>query len=317
MFYINRCSLLLILISIIVSCSPEQPIPPSPVDIASGRIERHENFPSQYVQARNIDVWLPDEYEKVGEGLPVLYMHDGQMLFDSTTTWNKQEWGVDETMGRLIKEKVIKPCIVVGIWNPGAARHANYFPQKPFESLPASYRDSLYNDVERSEGVPLFSQEVNSDDYLKFIVEEVKPYIDSVYRTNRGVASTFIAGSSMGGLISMYAICEYPEVFSGAACLSTHWPGVFYTENNPIPKSFSNYLFDNLPNPKKYRIYFDYGTETLDAMYEPFQLQVDSVMTAKGYTADNWVTKKFEGKDHSERAWNERLDIPIRFLFKE
>jgi len=84
------------------------------VQTAYGTIKRFENFPSVHVGARNIDVWLPDGYNS-GKKYPVLYMHDGQMLFDSTTNWNHQEWGVDETLGRLIKEKKVKDCIVVGI----------------------------------------------------------------------------------------------------------------------------------------------------------------------------------------------------------
>ncbi|MEO0625387.1 MAG: alpha/beta hydrolase-fold protein, partial [Bacteroidota bacterium] len=125
---------------------------------------------------------------------------------------------------------------------------------------------------------------------------------------------TFIAGSSMGGLISMYAICEYPEVFSRAACLSTHWIGTFDTLNNPIPDAFANYLTDNLPSPENHKIYFDFGTETLDAFYEPYQIIADSIMVSRGYDEQNWTTQKFEGENHSERAWHKRLHIPVSFL---
>ncbi|MEL6194883.1 MAG: esterase, partial [Bacteroidota bacterium] len=111
-----------------------------------------------------------------------------------------------------------------------------------------------------------------------------------------------------------YAICEYPQVFGGAACLSTHWVGTFEVENNPIPTAFVDYLAENLPEPGQNKIYFDYGTETLDALYEPFQLQVDSVMKLKGYTATNWSTQKFPGENHSEIAWAKRLHIPLTFL---
>ena len=127
---------------------------------------------------------------------------------------------------------------------------------------------------------------------------------------------TFIAGSSMGGLISLYAICEYPKVFGGAACLSTHWPGVFYTDKNPIPEQFFKYLKKKLPNPNNHKIYFDFGTATLDAMYEPYQIEVDKIMKQKGYTSKSWITKKFEGEDHSEVAWAKRLHIPLVFLLK-
>jgi len=283
--------------------------------VSTGTIVEHENFPSRYVDARNISVWLPDGYDP-RKKYPVLYMHDGQMLFDSTTNWNKQEWGIDEVAGLLIKEKKIRPFIVVGAWNAGKMRHSDYFPQKPFEGLSKLQQDSIYLAV-RANSNSVFSANVNSDGYLKFLVTELKPFIDSTYATRSDRKNTFIAGSSMGGLISMYAICEYPAVFGGAACLSTHWPGIFSVENNPVPAAFLQYLQTHLPDPRTHMIYFDYGTATLDAWYKPYQLQADAIMKAGGYRSRNWVTKEFPGEDHSERAWNRRLHIPLQFLLKK
>lgn len=280
----------------------------SAVNVSSGRVERIENFESKYVKTRNVDVWLPDGYTDAKK-YSVLYMHDGQMLYDSTTTWNGQDWGVDEMMGKLIRERKIRETIVVGIYNTNL-RHAEYFPQKPFEMLEQSYRDSLLKQKE------LFAAEVQSDNYLKFLVEELKPFIDEKYSTKANKEETFVAGSSMGGLISMYALCEYPDVFAGAACLSTHWIGIFNDENNPIPQQFMNYLIQNLPLPEQHRLYFDYGTETLDAFYEPYQLKADSIISAKGFSEKNWISLKFEGENHSENAWRKRLNIPLEFLLK-
>jgi enterochelin esterase-like enzyme len=290
------------------SCIFSQDIP----KVSSGKIERISDFKSEYVTPRNIDVWLPDNYSDAKK-YSVLYMHDGQMLFDAEATWNKQAWEVDEVVTSLLKDNKIDDVIVVGIWNGVTTRHMDYFPQKPFESLTQTQQDSIYK-ANRSNGQNVFNGKVNSDNYLKFIVKELKPLIDKKYSVHRDKKHTFIAGSSMGGLISMYAICEYPNVFGGAACLSTHWPGIFTVENNPIPEAFYNYLKTNLPNPKNHRIYFDYGTATLDAMYEPLQLKVDEVMKAKGYNSLNWSTNKFEGEDHSEKAWQKRLHIPLEFL---
>jgi pimeloyl-ACP methyl ester carboxylesterase len=121
----------------------------------------------------------------------------------------------------------------------------------------------------------------------------------------------------MGGLISLYAICEYPQVFGAAACLSTHWPGIFAVENNPIPNAFYAYMRKKLPNPKTNRIYFDYGDQTLDAMYPPLQKIADSIMVENGFTATNWTTQFFPGKNHSEEAWAERLPIPMEFLLRK
>lgn len=283
--------------------------------VAAGRIVRIENFPSRYVEARNVDVWLPEGYSSKKK-YPVLYMHDGQMLFDSAINWNHQEWQVDETVGKLIKEKKVRPFIVVAIFNTGTKRHCDYFPQKPFETFTPQRQDSIYK-ANRTNGNSIFSGKIHSDDYLKFIVNELKPFIDSAYSTLKNKQHTFIAGSSMGGLISMYAICEYPNVFGGAACLSTHWPGIFTLENNPIPDSFLSYLKNNLPSPKKHKLYFDHGTKTLDAMYDQFQKRADQIITDGGYTSANFMTKVFGGDDHSEKAWAKRFDIPLQFLLKK
>lgn len=284
-----------------------QPLP----KVCAGNIIRHY-FTSKLVLARNIDVWLPPNYN-AQHTYTVLYMHDGQMLFDSTTTWNNKEWGVDECFSQLIKQQKVKECIVVGIWNAGTNRHSDYMPQKPFEALSAQEQDSVYAAV-RSNGNKVFSSPINSDAYLRFIVQELKPFIDSAYATKRDQPNTLMAGASMGGLISMYAICEYPEVFGGVACLSTHWPGIFKTTGNPFPKAFAAYLATHLPKPKNHQLYFDYGTATLDAMYEPYQLEIDAIIKAKHYTKKKHKTLKFIGDAHSEVAWSRRLHVPITFL---
>ncbi|MFM2359357.1 MAG: hypothetical protein RLY16_1350 [Bacteroidota bacterium] len=285
-------------------------------NVSIGSIKHILQFSSKFVDARNVDIWLPPGYQ-TDKKYPVLYMHDGQMLFDSTTSWNKQEWGVDEVLGQLIAKNQIEPLIVVGVFNSNQNRHIDYFPQKPFERLTKKVQDSLYDAVRPATGVGVFSKKIQSDLYLRFLVEELKPFIDSNFAVYTDAANTCIAGSSMGGLISLYAICEYPKVFGGAACLSTHWPGIFTVENNPIPNAFVDYMQHHLPNPDNHRIYFDYGTATLDALYEPFQLKADAVMRNKGFTEINWMTLKFEGANHSEKSWNARLHQPIQFLFKK
>ncbi len=304
------CLLILLILASCASESTEVEI----LSLASGTVDRIEAFKSEHVIARNVDVWLPDGYSDDNK-YAVLYMHDGQMLYDSTRSWNGQEWGVDETMKKLLNEGKIRNTIVVGIWNT-ELRHSEYFPQKAFESLPSSLQDSLIKHGKRNPETALFKTTVCSDNYLKFLVEELKPYIDNKYSTHSDKANTFIAGSSMGGLISIYAICEYPETFAGAACLSTHWVGTFDTTNNPIPQKFVEYLDENLPKPESHKIYFDYGTETLDRFYEPFQLLADSVVQEHGYTDDNWMSMKFESANHSENAWRKRLHIPLTFLLE-
>lgn len=285
------------------------------IKVSSGRIERFLNFKSDYVDARNIDVWLPNGYSNK-EKYAVLYMHDGQMLYDAETSWNKQVWEVDEVAGKLIAENKTRKFIVVGIWNNRLKRHPEYFPQKAYEKLTTEQKEFVSNQLLLKKKIDQTFHPV-SDSYLKFIVTELKPFIDRQFSTKTDRKNTFIAGSSMGGLISMYAICEYPDVFGGAACLSTHWTGIYQLKNNPIPETFYTYLKQNLPNPKKHKIYFDYGDKTLDSLYPTLQKEVDKIMKQKGFCTKNWITKYFPGKDHSEKAWYERFHIPLEFLLKE
>ncbi len=284
------------------------------IKVSSGRIERFENFKSLYVDARNVDVWLPDGYSAT-EKYAVVYMHDGQMLFDSGLSWNGNVWEVDETAGKLYAEGKTKKFIVVGIWNNGLKRHGEYYPQKAYEKLTAEQKQFVSDNLLTLKIIDKpFAP--NSDAYLKFIVNELKPFIDTNFSTRTDRDNTFIAGSSMGGLISMYAICEYPEVFGGAACLSTHWTGIYQLENNPIPETFFDYINSHLPDTN-HKIYFDFGDKTLDALYPGLQKRVDYIMYEKGFKSKNWITKFFSGKDHSESAWRERVSIPLEFLLQQ
>lgn len=284
----------------------------SPPKVASGRIERLADFPSRHVPARNIDIWVPEGYPSA-KPYAVLYMHDGQMLFDAAQTWNREEWRADEVAADLIDRGKTRPFIIVGIANAGAARASEYFPQKPFESLTKAQRDALYATTFGDQ--KLFSSPVYSDRYLKFLVEELKPRIDAHYAVSRAREDTLMMGSSLGGLISMYALAEYPGVFGGAACLSTHWPGKLGDgPDNPVPAAFLSYIERHFPAAGRHRIWFDHGTETLDASYAARQREVDRLLRAKGYTAADWTTRTLHGAEHSEKAWAARLHVPMTFL---
>ena len=267
----------------------------------------YKNFPSKYVISRDIEIWLPTNYEEVS-ALPVLYMFDGQNIFHGKKGWINDQyshgWQVDETLDSLINIGIIPPMMVVGVFNTGAKRFSEYMPAKPKKEI----ENRIPNQAKWvQEGY--FKHGISSNQFLKFLVEELKPYIDKHYKTKIGRRNTYLAGSSMGGLISAYAICEYPNVFGKAACFSTHWPA--------LDGVFIEYLKNNLPNPKTHKIYFDYGTIGLDSLYEPFQVEVDSLLMRRGYTKGrNWLTKKFEGEDHNEKFWRKRFHFPIKFFFQ-
>jgi predicted alpha/beta superfamily hydrolase len=267
-----------------------------------GTLEQFENFYSKFVAFRNVDVWLPPGVdEQSAERYPALYMHDGQNLFDDTISYGSTSWGIDQAMLGLLEEGRIRPAIVVGIWNSDI-RWREYMPQKPYETRALKKHHPAFLDTAGGPSI--------SDSYLRFLVEEVKPFVDAHFPTLSGQQDTFVMGSSMGGLISLYAISEYPQVFGGAGCVSTHWPigGLELVDE----------MARRLPDPTSHRLYFDYGTETLDAAYEPFQRRMDEHLQHAGYTeGHNWITCKFDGAEHSENSWRERVHIPLEFLLKE
>ena len=230
-------------------------------------------------------------------------MHDGQMLFDATSTWNGQEWKVDETLSQLMTSGEMKDVIVVGIWN-SSNRYAEYYPEKSMDYLPANIKTAKATEM---------NNDPKADEYLSFIANDVKPFIDKTYSVNTDVSNTFVAGSSMGGLISWYAMCEYPSVFGAAICMSTHW-GVLDTDDASIPDSFRKYLLSKLPSPTTHAIYFDHGTIGLDANYPQNQALADTIVRFKGYTATNWKTQVFTGDDHNETCWANRFSIPVKFI---
>ena len=278
-----------------------------------GTLIHYKDFRSEFVRGRPVDVWLPNcSNLNSNEEYPVIYMHDGQMMFhhrDSSLAGMDVFWNVDEAVTRLINKKEIRPAIVVSVWMsefPTGSRLAEYLPKKAITNeIWRSICDVNASDSEFTEKE--INRVLSSDNYLKFLVEELKPFIDKTYPTLKEAGDTFMIGSSMGGLISAYAVEEYPYIFGGVACLSSDWAigeGILV-----------EWFKANWPAAGKNRIYFDYGTESFDALYEPYQKQMDQVMRKYGYRqGEDWTTLRFEGADHSAKAWRQRLHIPLKFL---
>ncbi|GHB04255.1 esterase [Algimonas arctica] len=286
--------------------SVETPVDPNSVagDFRgiTGAVERF-TVTSSRVTTRDVEVWLPPSYaSNPDRHYPVLYMHDGQNLFDpEQSKYAKWDWGIDEALSALIIDKRVPEVIVVGIHSDEATRNFDYFPQKA---------GGDHAEVFRRDFGEFDSAGLNADNYLDFLVTEIKPRIDVTYRTQPERDETFVMGSSMGGLISLYAISEYPEIFGGAGMVSSHFPladGVLV-----------DYFATRLPDPSTHRLYFDFGTETLDHNYESYQDRMDQAVEATGYTRGvNWTTRKYEGHDHSERAWRNRVHVPLQFLLNK
>lgn len=226
---------------------------------------------------RDVIVWLPPSYPtETKKRYPVLYMHDGQNVFDPQTSFIGYEWRADEVADSMIKANAIEEIIIVGIYN-------------------SPDRISEYSDT------PLGRH------YARFVVERVKTLIDSVYRTKPSRENTAVMGSSMGGLISLLFVWWYPDVFSKAACLST---AISPDERNEIINEIRDYR-----GPKKeLRIYLDVGG--LEPPLVPGFEALTSVLEDKGYRIGTDLESFFDKSAvHNEQAWAHRLWRPLIFLF--
>lgn len=284
-----------------------------PVHVSAGTIVDLGVLKSKYTNPRRVVVWLPEGYSPKGRKYSVLYMHDGQNLFDKATAGYGMEWEIDEHLSKLIADRKVRPTIVVGIWNT-PKRLQEYVPSKAFNGLPPEYRAKIR---------ALYGGDPLSDGYVKFIVRELRPMIDARFNVKTDRANTAIMGSSMGSLISLYAIDEYPQIFGEAGMMSTHWPlsfapdgkAISQEEYETVSSAFERYLTHALPDPRTHKLYFDHGTETLDAIYKQYQDRVDAVVAKRGYRQGvNWLTRHFPGQKHNEISWASRVEVPLQFL---
>lgn len=229
---------------------------------------------------RNITVLLPPSYTSSKDRrYPVLYAMDNQNLFDEATSFIGREWRMDETAGRMWKAGELPGFIVVGVDHGGVKRVGEYTPGP------------------------------GADRYLKFVIEEVKPMVDRRFRTKPGPKDTAILGSSMGGLMALYAPLRYPKVFGKGAGLSVAYrmgPELFILAGKKPPKPVRLYLDigdAEIPGP---------GQRALEKEHARF---VETLTTA-GYRAGrDYEARVVPGASHNEDAWAARLDGVLRFLF--
>jgi len=239
----------------------------------------HRNFPSQFVSPRTIVIYLPPEYSTSTNRYPVLYMHDGQNLFDSQKTGLRGagspiKWDVDKALERLISDKKASPCIIVGIFNT-AKRIEEYSPPTN-----ASGRGLLGN-------------------YARFIVEELKPWVDATYRTDPSAKTTGIMGSSMGGLASFYLQMWYPEVFGFAGVISPS----FWWGNEQVLSHIGSFDFKKIG-----LLYIDAGWRESDEMMIPARHVYQALSPHLGERL--WYYEDRNGT-HSESSWQNRVFIPL------
>jgi len=285
------------------------PIPPSTQQLSGGTLIRYDAFPSTQIEPLNVYVWVPRGYAGGNDRYEVIYLEDGQNLFASKEAYGAQTWEIAAHMQALIDSHKVRPAILVGVWNAEKRRGQEYAPTGG--QSPANLA-VLASDW----GGPIIS-----DRYIRFVTDDLKPFIDREYRTLRGREHTFAMGSSMGGLISLELVIERPDMFGGAACLSTHWllrwlPGLKdMARTKEIAESYLQYVDQHLPSPADHKLYFDHGTETYDAYYGPYQEQMDAILKKHGYVDGvSEETLVFPGAAHNEQAWRARVDKPLVFL---
>ncbi|MCK4341868.1 MAG: alpha/beta hydrolase, partial [Phycisphaerae bacterium] len=259
----------------------------------TGEIRSHQAFRSpQLKNERTIMVYLPPGYKDHPEQrYPVLYLHDGNNLFDAKTSFTGIEWQVDETAERLIKAGLIRELIIVGIYN-NADRMDEYTP---------------FHDAGRNAGG-------DGEAYLAFIVDTLKPFIDKTYRTRTGRAHTGIAGSSLGGLISLYAVHRYPHVFSRAGVIS---PALWWADRAVI-----EYVRQNKPE-QPLKIWIDTGLEEGPkrepagvSQYAADCRELVKILAARGCRPDlDYHYEEVADGRHHESDWAGRFDRVLLFLF--
>lgn len=280
----------------------------SPLTVTSGKLHHLDLYSPEMNETIKVDVWTPDGYSDAVK-YPVIYMHDGQNLFDANSTWNHQAWEIDSVMGKLLAADSIKPAIVVGIYSVDTTRLSDLMPEKPLKYLTT---DSIKTFIDKYMCKGLY----RADEYLAFIVNTLRPVINENYSTDTTMQATSIMGSSMGGLISIYGMCEYPDVFGSAACLSTHWSGAI-NRNDDFPAAMRHYLIEALPRTGNHRLYMDCGDKTIDSVYIPYFHQMNALADSLGYKNERLMTLFFPGHAHEERAWASRVEIPLMFLLKK
>jgi predicted alpha/beta superfamily hydrolase len=262
-----------------------------PKHTLTGNIKRHRAFPSKILgNRRDVLVYLPRGYRHLSRRrYPVLYLHDGQNVFDAATSFAGVEWGVDETAERLIRQNLIEPLIIVAVANTGEERVHEYAPTRGVIDAKAKRK-------KRSRGL--------ARQYAHFLMEELKPYIDRKYRANPDAECTGLGGSSLGGLVTLAIGILYPQVFGRLMVMS---PSIWWDD-------FAIYrLVGSIQQKLPLKIWLDTGTA------EPGWEQARELrnrLLEKGWKLHKDLQyMEAQGADHSEAAWATRVEPALRFLF--
>lgn len=244
----------------------------------TGKIDYYRNVKGEGILPRDVLVWLPPDYNTdINTRYPVLYMQDGQNLFDPVTSAFGVDWQIDETADSLIKKGKIRAIIIVGLTN-------------------TKWRSSEYADNDTGHA------------YMKYVVNKVKPFIDTTYRTLSDAENTVVGGSSLGGLISFMLGWNYPGVFSKVICMS---PALKIYKINYV-KNVEHYTGPH----KDLRFYFDAGSYSIDSLLIPGTIEMIKALEKQGYKyGEDIMWYKDKAGLHNEASWAKRIWRPLLFFF--
>lgn len=257
----------------------------------TGNIQQHPAFASRILRnERDVLVYLPPGYRRsLRRRYPVLYLHDGQNVFDAATAFAGVEWGADESAQRLTRQRLIEPLIMVAVANRGDERIHEYAPTRGMIDLGAKRK-------KRSRGW--------LDRYGRFLIEELKPFIDRQYRTKAEAEFTGLGGSSLGGLATLVLGLWFPQVFKRLAVMS---PSIWW-DDCAIYR-----IVDELEEKPALKIWLDTGTR--EPGWERAQVLRDRLVEKGWRLYDDLQYTEVQGGDHSEGAWGARFEAVLRFLY--
>ena len=253
------------------------------------QIQVHVGFKSNHVEdGRKVFVYLPPGYKEDPERrYPVLYMHDGQNLYDPAEAFGGMPWAVDETAQLAILSGEVSPLIIVGVYNVGGTRIDEYTPV-------AAERGRM-----RGKGG-------KADQYGRMLIEELKPFIDREYRTRPEREFTGLGGSSLGGLVSLYLGLKRPDVFSRLAVMS---PSVWWANNHIIRETAK--LGERLP----LRIWLDIGKREGPQIKHQVRALKEMLLANGWRSNEDFAYFEFPGAQHEESAWAARFGEVLKFLY--
>lgn len=294
----------------LAACAAVPPAAPSPA-----REIEWAGLDAGDLPAMNVTVWLPPGYDGSGaRRYPVLYMWDGQNLFDPARTHYGKAWMVQDVLGEMVSAGKAEPHIVVGIWSPpGADRYRVYLPTPLYHALAGD--PGLQASMRMAGGAPA------GEGMLAWTADVLKARVDREFRTRPAARETTIVGASMGGLMACYATIARPDVFGRAGCVSAHFaladPELAKQHATGIEKAWADYLAARLGPPNGRRVWMDHGTATLDAYYAPWQQAVARQFAAQGWREGaDYTARVYEGAEHDETFWRRRMPEMLAWLWR-